>query len=184
MAKTTGRILCLVMFVMIYLLSCCSATTAKDDTFNDWFGGVHKEYHVGDSLIFEYDPSINDVTQVSGSLEYEFCDSSSPKAVYNTGHDVVGDSKGWSVYDSDFFNKWSEEKEFHVGDVLFFEYENEINDVYEISGDLEFLACQPFSPVAVHKTGHDLVRLTEPGVHYFITSHSGHCEAGLKLRVV
>ncbi|CDY11365.1 BnaA09g39310D [Brassica napus] len=54
----------------------------------------------------------------------------------------------------------------------------------DISGDLEFITCDPTSPVAVHKTGHDLVRLTEPGVHYFITSQSGYCEAGLKLRVM
>ncbi|KAH0912536.1 hypothetical protein HID58_035857, partial [Brassica napus] len=48
----------------------------------------------------------------------------------------------------------------------------------------QFITCDPTSPVAVHKTGHDLVRLTEPGVHYFITSQSGYCEAGLKLRVM
>ncbi|KAF3494868.1 hypothetical protein DY000_02056828 [Brassica cretica] len=73
---------------------------------------------------------------------------------------------------------------FNVGDSLIFEYANEINDVYEINGDLEFITCDPTSPVDVHKTGHDLVRLTEPGVHYFITSQSGYCEAGLKLRVM
>ncbi|KAG2265698.1 hypothetical protein Bca52824_072777 [Brassica carinata] len=85
----------------------------------------------------------------------------------------VGDSKGWKVYDSDFYNKWSEEKQFQVGDTLLFEYATEINDVYEISGAL-----------VVRKTGHDLVRLTEPGVHYFITSHSGHCEAKLSLTLI
>ncbi|CAN7064487.1 unnamed protein product [Brassica rapa subsp. trilocularis] len=46
------------------------------------------------------------------------------------------------------------------------------------------MTCDPMSPVAVYKTGHDLVRLTEPGVHYFITSQSGYCEAGLKVRVI
>ncbi|KAF3510787.1 hypothetical protein F2Q69_00002822 [Brassica cretica] len=46
------------------------------------------------------------------------------------------------------------------------------------------MTCDPTSPVAVHKTWHDLVSFTEPGVHYFITSHSGSCEARLKLRVV
>ncbi|KAG2241404.1 hypothetical protein Bca52824_096608 [Brassica carinata] len=128
----------------------------------------------------EYDHNINDVTQVSGGLEYEFCDLSSPRAVYNTGHDIVtltepgfhyfitsnqeqcvlgqklevlvvqdpqvgsstsntqqdpsrretykvGDSEGWKVYDSDFYNKWSEEKQFHLGDSLIFEYANEVN---------------------------------------------------------
>ena len=97
---------------------------------------------------------------------------------------VRGDSKGWKVYDSDFYNEWNEEKQFYVGDTLIFKYDNQVSDVYEINGDLEFMTCDPTSPVAVHKTGHDLVRLTEPGVHYFITSHSGSCEAVLKLRVM
>ncbi|KAF3484592.1 hypothetical protein F2Q69_00054103 [Brassica cretica] len=183
------------MSFTVLLGCCCSARiykvgdsegwTAKDDVYYAWAETDHKEFHVGDSLIFEYDPIINDVTQVSGSLEYELCDYSSPQAVYNTGHDIkVGDSEGWKVYDSDFYNKWSEGKQYHVGDTLLFEYANEVNDVYEIIGDLEFITCDPTSPVAVHKTGHDLVRLTEPGVHYFITSQSSYCEAGLKLRVV
>ncbi|KAL1199828.1 Mavicyanin [Cardamine amara subsp. amara] len=242
--KIFGFMLVMITTFMI-LLSCCSATvykvgdsdgwTAKDGMYREWAEG--KEFHVGDSLVFEYDRNFNDVTQVSGALELEYCDSSSPKAVYNTGHDVVtlkepgyhhfmssnqsqctsgqrldvlvvhdpsrpippplprkilplgktykvGDSEGWNVYDSDFYNKWSEEKQLHVGDSLLFEYDNEANDVLEISGDLEFKACDPTSPVAVHKTGHDLVRLTEPGVHYFISSKTSHCEAGLKLRVV
>ncbi|ESQ46658.1 hypothetical protein EUTSA_v10000654mg [Eutrema salsugineum] len=96
----------------------------------------------------------------------------------------VGDSKGWRVYDSDYYYNWSEEKEFHVGDNLLFKYGQELNDVLEISGDLEFLYCNMTSPVALHKTGYDLVRLTKPGVHYFISSKPGHCEAGLKLQVV
>ncbi|WZZ19849.1 hypothetical protein YC2023_121236 [Brassica napus] len=222
----------------IYKVGDSQGWTAKDDVYYAWAERDYKEFHVGDSLVFEYDPSINDVTQVSGGLEYEFCDLSSPKAVYNTGHDVVtlmepgfhyfitsnqeqcvlgqklevlvvhdpsslvpppttpsktlpvgetykvGDSEGWKVYDSDFYNKWSEEKQFHVGDSLIFEYADEVNDVYEISGDLEFMTCDPTSPVSVYKTGHDLVRLMEPGVHYFITSQSGYCEAGLKVRVM
>ncbi|KAF8046322.1 hypothetical protein N665_3852s0004 [Sinapis alba] len=223
----------------IYKVGDSEGWTAKDDVYYAWAETNYKEFHVGDSLVFEYDdPSINDVTHVSGALEYELCDYSSPKAVYNTGHDVVtltkpgfhyfitsnqaqcvlgqklevlvthdpstpvpppitpskilpvgktykvGDAQGWKVYDSDFYNKWSEEKQFNVGDSLLFEYTDEVSDVYEINGDLEFMTCDPTSPVAVHKTGHDLVRLTEPGVHYFITSRSGFCEAGLKLRVM
>ncbi|CAH2078290.1 unnamed protein product [Thlaspi arvense] len=244
---TARSIFCFLFVMITVLLGCCSASTiykvgdsdgwtTKDDVYYDW--AELKEFHVGDSLVFEYDRNVNDVTRVSGALEYEFCDSSYPKAVYNTGNDVVtltepgfyyfitsnqaqcasgqrldilvvhdpslpvpppppqskilpfgktykvGDSEGWTVYNTDFYSKWSEEKEFNVGDVLLFEYDKEVNDVFEISGDLEFISCDPTSPVAVHKTGHDLVRLTEPGVHYFISSEPGHCAAGLKLRVV
>ncbi|ESQ46653.1 hypothetical protein EUTSA_v10000583mg, partial [Eutrema salsugineum] len=226
------------------LLGCCSATiykvgdsdgwTAKDEVYYRWT--ERKEFHVGDYLVFEYDHNFNNVTQVSRALESQFCDSSFPTVVYNTGHDIitltepgsyffitsnytqcssrqkieflvvhdpscpvppppsqvlplekiykVGDSKGWRVYDSNYYYKWSKKKEFHVGDNLLFEYGQELYDVLEISGDLEFLYCNLTSPAAVHKTGCDLVRLTKPGVHYFISLKPGHCEAGLKLQVV
>ncbi|CAN8287624.1 unnamed protein product [Cochlearia groenlandica] len=252
---TTTKIFSFIFLTTLTILSCsCSATiykvgdsngwTTKEDTFYEWV--KQKEFHVGDSLIFEYDHNFNDVTQVFGALEYEFCDNSSPKAVYKTGHDVVtftepgyhyfitsnhvqctlgqkldvlvvldpssplptppqsprkknfpfykvykvGDAKGWMVNeeDSEFYNKWSEEKEFHVGDNLFFEYDKDVveeeDHVLEISGDLEFRSCDPTSPIGVYKTGQDIVRLTEPGVHYFISSKTSQCESGLKLRVV
>ncbi|EOA22851.1 hypothetical protein CARUB_v10003581mg [Capsella rubella] len=219
----------------VYTVGDSDGWIAKEDIFYEWAKG--KEFHVGDSLVFNYDPSVNDVTQVPGALEYQFCDTSSPQAVYNTGLDVVtftepgyhyfissnqaqctmgqrldvlvvhdpsrpipppppskilpsgeiykvGGSKAWSTpEESEYYNKWSEDKLFQVGDNLLFEYDNEVNDVLEISGDLEFITCDPTSPVAVHKTGHDLVKLTKPGVHYFISSKTGHCAAGLKLRV-
>ncbi|KAF8080686.1 hypothetical protein N665_0928s0004 [Sinapis alba] len=240
---TRTRILCFVL-AMILMGCCCSAKIykvgdsegwkAKDGTYYAW--AKRKEFQLGDSLLFEYDGNVNDVTQVSGALEYQFCNSHSPKAVYNTGHDVVtltepgyhffissnhsqcvagqklavsvvqyhqippppprkilpfakdfkvGDSQEWKVPDdSDFYSKWSEEKQFHVGDNLLFYYNYEVEDVLEISSDLEFKSCDTSSPVAVHNTGQDLIRLTKPGIHYFITSTIGHCEAGLKLRVV
>ncbi|KAL0714960.1 hypothetical protein Bca4012_021939 [Brassica carinata] len=97
-----------------------------------------------------------------------------------TRSETQKDGKSMTLVTS--ITKWSEEKQFHVGDTLLFEYGNEVNDVYEISGDIELMTCDPTSPVAVR--AHSLVRLTEPGVHYFITSQSGYCEAGLKLRVM
>ncbi|CAH8268475.1 unnamed protein product [Arabidopsis lyrata] len=251
---------------------------------NSW--AEHKEFHVGDSLVFEYDQNVNDVTQVFDALKYESCDSSSPKAVYNTGYDVVtlkepgyhyfissnhiqcvyglkldvlvvhdksrpippppppskihepshpipsppppskihepsrpitpppppskihepsrpippplsppskvlplgkiykvGDSRGWSVYNSYYYYRWSEGKQFHVGDTLYFEYNKYLNDVREISDDLEFKSCEQNSTVAVYKTGHDLIKLTKPGVHYFVSLKTGLCQAGIKLRV-
>ncbi|XP_010423489.1 PREDICTED: uncharacterized protein LOC104708588 [Camelina sativa] len=212
------------------------------------------EFHVGDSLVFESDQNVNDVTQVSNALEYELCDNSSPKVVYNTGHDVVtftepghhyfitsnhiqcvwgmkldvlvvddpsrpsppppspprkingpsrpipppppskilpsagriyevGDSSGWSVYNSFYYTKWSDDKQFRVGDTLFFEYNKHINDVREISDELEFESCKPTSTVAVYKKGHDLVKLTKQGVHYFVSLKTGLCQAGIKLSV-
>ncbi|ESQ51229.1 hypothetical protein EUTSA_v10017521mg, partial [Eutrema salsugineum] len=207
----------LIISFTVLIGHCCSAKiykvgdskgwTTKADTYYDW--AQRNEFDVGDSLLFQYDRNVNDVTQVSSALAYDSCDSSSPKAVYNTGNDTVtlkepgyhyfissnhaqcvagqklevlvvrydlsrphkifpfgktykvGDSNEWSVpKESDLFYKWSEEKQFH------------------------FESCDPSSPVAVHNSGQDLIRLTKPGIHYFITSKTGHCEDGLKLRVV
>ncbi|XP_013704284.3 blue copper protein-like [Brassica napus] len=243
---TTTRMFCFVL-VMVLMGCCCSAkiykvgdskgwTTAKHGSYYEW--AKLKKFQVGDSLMFEYDGNINDVTQVSSRLEYQFCNSLSPKAVYNTGHDVVtlmepgyhffitsnrsqcvaghklvvfvvhdhpmipppppprkilplgkdykvGDSNEWRVpEESDFYSKWSEEKQFHVGDNLLFYYNDQVDDLLEINSDLEFKSCDTTSPVAVHNAGQDLIRLTKPGIRYFITSKIGHCEAGLKLRVV
>ena len=102
MANRTRRIFSFVFAMMMsftVLSGCCSAReykvgdsegwTAKDDVYYSWAETDYKEFHVGDSLVFEYDPNINDVIHVSGALEYELCDYSSPKAIYNTGHDVV-----------------------------------------------------------------------------------------------
>ncbi|CAG7902456.1 unnamed protein product, partial [Brassica rapa] len=80
----------------------------------------------------------------------------------NSSQGSFGDACGKERRLVDFYNKWSEEKQFHVGDSQIFEYANEVNNVYEINGDLEFMTCDPTSPVAVHKIGHGLVRLTKP----------------------
>ena len=71
-----------------------------------------------------------------------------------------------------------------MGDNLLFYYNDQVDDVLEINSDLEFKSCDTISPVAVHNAGQDLIRLTKPGICYFITSKIGHCEAGLKLRIV
>ncbi|XP_010514244.1 PREDICTED: early nodulin-20-like [Camelina sativa] len=284
---TTKKIFSFVLVIM-FLFSCTSAKlykvggdygwTVKDDSWVE-----HKQFHVGDSLVFEYDQNVNDLAQVSSALEYDSCDASSPKVVYNTGYDVVtfkepghhyfitsnhiqcvnglkldvlvvhdtsrpipspppppsknhepsrpipssppppsknhepsrpvppspppsknhepsrpipppppskmgriykvGDSKGWRVYNSYYYYKWSKNKQFRVGDTLYFEYNKDLSDVREISDDLEFKSCESNSTVAVYKTGHDLVKLTKPGVHYFVSLKTGLCQAGIKLRV-
>ncbi|CAD5325684.1 unnamed protein product [Arabidopsis thaliana] len=212
----TKKIFGFVLAITI-LLSCCSAKIYKVGGSRGWSGKTNswaerKEFHVGDSLIFQYHQNVNDVTQLSDALKYESCNSSSPKAVYNTGHDVVtlkepgihyfissnhiqcvngleldiyrvGDYGGWSVYNSYYYYKWSEGKQFHVEDTLFFQYNKELNDVREITDELEFRSCESTSTVAVYKTGHDLIKLTKPGVHYFVSLKTGLCQAGIKLRV-
>ncbi|CAN8312562.1 unnamed protein product [Cochlearia groenlandica] len=222
MATTTKIFSFIFLITITILLTSCSATiykvgdsingwTTKEDTYYEWTKG--KEFHVGDSLIFEYDHNFNDVTQVSGALEYEFCDTSSPKAVYKTGHDVVTFTEpGYHYFITSNHVQCTLGQKLDVlvvldpsspvppppqtkiknlpfGDNLFFDYDKEDviqeeDNVLEISGDLEFRSCDPTSPIGVYKTGQDIVSLKEPGVHYFISSKTSSCESGLKLRVV
>ncbi|CAN8274862.1 unnamed protein product [Cochlearia groenlandica] len=292
--KKNSSIVVVIMCFMI-LLGCSSAKVYKvgdskgwttKDEYRSWVR--NKVFHVGDSLVFDYDQNVNDVTHVSGPLDYLSCNSLSPKTVYNTGHDVVtfkepgryyfitsnhiqcvnglkldvlvvprplrpvslppppprnkvnershsvssspppppkkiqsppppprklqsppppprkilsppppppsntlpsgklykvGDSRGWSVYNSFYYYMWSESKKFYVGDTLLFQYNKNLHDVEEIDNEAEFRSCEPTSTIAVYKTGHDMVKLTKPGVHYFVSMKTGLCTAGIKLRV-
>lgn len=95
----------------------------------------------------------------------------------------VGDSSGWTAKDDTYY-EWTKGKEFHVGDFLVFQYDQNINDVIQVPGALEYEFCDSSSPKAVYTTGIDVVTLTEPGYHYFITSNHGQCSSGQKLDVL
>ncbi|CDY17677.1 BnaA06g34960D [Brassica napus] len=126
---TTTRMFCFVL-VMVLMGCCCSAkiykvgdskgwTTAKHGSYYEW--ARRKEFQVGDSLMFEYDGNVNDVTQVStpGQKLVVFVVHDHPmippppRKILPFGKDYkVGDSNEWRVpEESDFYSKWSEEKQ-------------------------------------------------------------------------
>ncbi|KAG2261700.1 hypothetical protein Bca52824_068779 [Brassica carinata] len=88
----------------------------------------------------------------------------------------VGDSKGWTAKKGSYY-EWARRKEFQVGDSLMFEYDGSVNDVTQVSSRLEYRFCNSLSPKAVYNTGHDVVTLTEPGYHFFISSNHSQCIA-------
>ncbi|CAA7036723.1 unnamed protein product [Microthlaspi erraticum] len=79
---------------------------------------------------------------------------------------------------------WAEHKEFHVGDSLIFKYDRNVSDVTQVSDAQEYEFCNSSSPKAVYNTGHDIVTLTEPGSHYFISSNHSQCVTGQRLHVL
>lgn len=95
----------------------------------------------------------------------------------------VGDSDGWTTKKDSYYH-WAEDKEFHVGDSLIFEYDHDYNDATQVSGALEYELCDSSSNKTVYNTGYDVVTLTELGFHYFITSNHARCESGQKLHVL
>ncbi|CAN6910074.1 unnamed protein product [Brassica oleracea var. botrytis] len=95
----------------------------------------------------------------------------------------VGESKIWTAKKDGSYYEWAKRKEFQVGDSLMFEYDGNVNDITQVSSRLEYQFCNSLSPKAVYNTGHDVVTLTEPGYHFFITSNRSQCVAGQKLVV-
>ncbi|XP_010490344.1 PREDICTED: mavicyanin-like [Camelina sativa] len=100
---------------------------------------------------------------------------SSSAKIYKVG----GSNYGWTVKD----DSWAEHKEFHVGDSLVFEYDQNVNDVTQVSNALEYESCDNSSPRVVYNTGHDVVTFKEPGHYYFMTSNHIQCVWGMKLDV-
>lgn len=95
----------------------------------------------------------------------------------------VGNSKGGMIAKHGSYYEWTKRKEFQVGDSLMFEYDGNVNDVTQVSSRLEYQFCNSLSPKAFYNTGHDVVTLTEPGYHFFITSNRSQCVAGQKFVV-
>ncbi|CAN8238155.1 unnamed protein product [Cochlearia groenlandica] len=224
--KISSFVLLVISFMI--LLSCCSAATVykvgdsngwtvkKKDTYRSWVR--NKVFHVGDSLVFEYNHNISNVIHISNALEYLSCNYLSSKAVYNTGHDVItlmepghyyfvtsnhiqcvsglkldllvvpSSSRPVSPPPPSKNNDMSppissppppqQSNTSPSGKVY-----KALHDVEEISSEDEFRNCEPNFTLAVYKTGHDLVKLTKPGVHYFVSMKTGLCIAGIKLRV-
>ncbi|WCJ18650.1 Mavicyanin [Euphorbia peplus] len=79
----------------------------------------------------------------------------------------VGDEAGWTSMGRVNYQRWSVGKTFHVGDVLFFNYNNQFHNVEQVNkGDYE--NCNATSPIATYTNGSDSINLDKEGQVYFI----------------
>ncbi|CAN8237735.1 unnamed protein product [Cochlearia groenlandica] len=172
----------------VYKVGDSDGWTAEEDTYYDW--AEFKEFHFCEpSSPKQVYNTGNDSVTLTEPGSYYFITSNQHQCTLGQKLDILvvqdpsypipspppqsnNDLPIGKIYKISDFKAWKaiEDTEFQVGDNLI--------------GELEFISCDPTSPIAVHKTGHDLVKLTKPGVHYFISSDSGRCESGFKLRVV
>ncbi|KAJ4824125.1 hypothetical protein Tsubulata_038787 [Turnera subulata] len=91
-----NRVSLLVMLLVIALSPLvCSATLYNVGDSGDWRLGIDynqwacsKSFHVGDTIVFKFNPQIYNVVQVS-KQDYESCNASSPINIYITGHDYI-----------------------------------------------------------------------------------------------
>ncbi|KAJ7948758.1 blue copper protein-like [Quillaja saponaria] len=93
---------------------------------------------------------------------------------------IVGDTNGWTI---DFnYQAWTNDKVFHVGDRLVFQYTPPNHNVFKVNGS-SFKDCIiPSSNGDALTTGNDVVTLATPGKKWYICGVAKHCaEHGQKL---
>ncbi|GMI84265.1 hypothetical protein like AT1G45063 [Hibiscus trionum] len=97
---------------------------------------------------------------------------------------TVGDATGWRVPvgNDDFYDDWNDNKIFHVGDVLVFNFTTGQHNVAEVT-EADYEACNTANPISTVSTGPARITLNRTGEHYFICAIPGHCSAGQKLEV-
>ncbi|XP_031256771.1 mavicyanin-like [Pistacia vera] len=95
----------------------------------------------------------------------------------------VGDSAGWSTMGNVDYNKWASSKNFHVGDKIVFNYNNQFHNVKQVSHQ-DFQSCNATSSIAVYTSGSDSITLKSLGHYYFLCGVPGHCEAGQKVDIM
>ncbi|KAJ6425856.1 hypothetical protein OIU84_026436 [Salix udensis] len=98
-------------------------------------------------------------------------------AVYN-----AGDSAGWTSMGQVDYKDWAANKNFHVGDTLVFNYNNQFHNVKQVTQQ-GFESCNATSPIATYTNGSDKVTLEKHGHFYFICGYPGHCQAGQKIDI-
>ncbi|CAN4088891.1 unnamed protein product [Withania somnifera] len=94
---------------------------------------------------------------------------------------IVGGNKGWiipQVKDDQLYNKWAAKNRFKVNDTLTFEYKKD--SVLAVTQE-EYEKCKSVHPIFFSNNGKSIFKLDRPGLFYFISGVSGHCERGLKM---
>ncbi|MQM08930.1 hypothetical protein Taro_041787 [Colocasia esculenta] len=93
----------------------------------------------------------------------------------------VGGLRGWhkpTGNDSETYNEWARRNRFHVGDSVYFKYQND--SVLLVDYD-HYSQCNLSNPL--HKFGgrNGTFTFNRHGFFYFISGQPGHCSAGQKL---
>ncbi|CAA7407909.1 unnamed protein product [Spirodela intermedia] len=97
------------------------------------------------------------------------------------GRHVVGGDRGWDVA-SDVAG-WSTDKEFRVGESIWFSYSAGDESIVELGSKKEFDNCDLSNPIRLYTDGLNKVALEEEGPRFFTSGRPESCSGGLKLHV-
>ncbi|RRT74243.1 hypothetical protein B296_00029549, partial [Ensete ventricosum] len=93
----------------------------------------------------------------------------------------VGDETGWAVppeKKAQLYNQWASRNRFQVGDTVRFEYKK---DSVMVVSEEDYGSCRSSHPIFFSNSGETEYKLSRPGLFYFISGVSGHCERGQKM---
>ncbi|KAL1221591.1 Early nodulin-like protein 5 [Cardamine amara subsp. amara] len=94
----------------------------------------------------------------------------------------VGGEDGWIVpktkIHGDMFNQWASQNRFKVGDTVRFKY---AKDSVLVVSEEEYKKCKATKPQLYSNNEDTVFKLDRPGLFYFISGVSGHCEKGQKM---
>ncbi|XP_008244053.1 PREDICTED: mavicyanin-like [Prunus mume] len=76
------------------------------------------------------------------------------------------------------YNQWASDNRFKVNDTLHFNYTKD--SVLVVTKD-EYEKCHSAHPIFFSNNGVTVFTLERPGLFYFISGVSGHCERGQKM---
>ncbi|XP_030474638.1 early nodulin-like protein 21 [Syzygium oleosum] len=95
---------------------------------------------------------------------------------------TVGGEDGWGVRrsnkDRDVYNDWASRNRFKVDDTIHFKYQKD--SVMVVTSE-EYDKCRSSHPLFYSNNGDTAFKLDRPGLFYFISGVTGHCERGEKM---
>ncbi|XWS47874.1 hypothetical protein CRYUN_Cryun13aG0023100 [Craigia yunnanensis] len=94
-------------------------------------------------------------------------------------YEVNGDN-GWIApkHDNQIYNHWASSNRFKVNDTIHFKYKKD--SVLVVTKE-EYDKCQPAHPQFFSNNGDTVYKLDRPGLFYFISGVTGHCQKGQKM---
>ncbi|KAJ9548672.1 hypothetical protein OSB04_021215 [Centaurea solstitialis] len=96
---------------------------------------------------------------------------------------IVGDGFGWAVPQNDgLYAKWASQQNFHVNDVLLFNFATGLHTVAEVTKEA-YNKCDGQNPILLATTGPAKLTINTPGDHYYICTIGPHCNFFLKLAI-
>ncbi|KFK39096.1 hypothetical protein AALP_AA3G200500 [Arabis alpina] len=93
---------------------------------------------------------------------------------------IVGDSNGWELFTN--YTNWTQGREFHVGDVLVFNYASDEHNVIQVNSTA-YANCGRDNYTSIYTKGNDTISISEVGELWFICGVGDHCENGQKLNI-